>query len=408
MNNNSFYIRILLLLLGGFPVILPAQTFEEARQLAFDGQRVKARQICQLILSREFNSDVAVLMARTYAWDGKADSTRILLDKVLAVNPGNMDALDAYSDVEYWAGNYTQALHFCDMALKKDTVSQAILFKKAKILHSQGNFSEAVSTLEKLIQINPAHAEGLKKLQEYRLDVLKNSIQLTYTLDLFNHDFNRDPWQIAALAYSRKTRLGTIITRINLADRYGKSGVQGEVDAYPRFGENNYGYLNYGYSSSAVFPKNRLGFEWYHNFPKSFEGSLGLRILQFDESSVNIYTATFGKYIGNYWISSRAFVTPDTSGTSFSGQILLRRYFSDPENYLGLRLGYGISPDDSRNLIDSNQKLALKTRSIRLDYNHIFNHLWILNAGVVWGSEELQSGTFSGYYTFNISLMRLF
>ncbi|MDD4645804.1 MAG: hypothetical protein PHY99_07435, partial [Bacteroidales bacterium] len=77
-------------------------------------------------------------------------------------------------------------------------------------------------------------------------------------------------------------------------------------------------------------------------------------------------------------------------------------------NYFGLRLSYGVSPDDNRNLIDSNQKLALKTKSVRLEYNHIFNRLWILNTGLVWGNEELQSGVYASFYTFNISLMRLF
>ncbi len=154
-----------------------------------------------------------------------------------------------------------------------------------------------------------------------------------------------------------------------------------------------------------------MGVEWYHNFPKSFEGSIGMRFLQFNNSHVSVYTATLGKYAGNYWFSLRSFVTPGSEGTAVSALFQVRRYFSDPENYLGLRLGYGISPDDNRNLIDSNQMLALKSRSIRADYNHIFNHVWIFNTSVVWGNEELPnlpSKTFSGYYTFEVGLTRLF
>jgi len=408
MKTKQSSILILFLLPIWISGNLGAQTYEEARHLAFEGQRVKARQICQSILSQGFNADVAVLMARTYAWDGQSDSTRILLNQVLLKYPDNMDALDAFSDVEYWSENYVKALEYCDLALKKDSTAEGFLLKKARILHSSGQDEGAILILTKLIRINPAHTEALKKLQEYRLDMQRNSIMLSYTLDLFEKDFNRDPWQITALSYGRKTRQGSVIARVNLAERYGNRGFQGEVDAYPKIGENNYGYLNYGYSPSSVFPKHRLGLEWYHNFPKAFEGSLGIRILKFDSSFVDIYTATLCKYIGNYWISSRVYVTPDTSGTSFSGQLQMRRYFSDAENYFGLRLSYGVSPDDNRNLIDSNQKLALKTRSVRLEYNHIFKRLWILNTGLVWGNEELQSGVFSNYYTFNISVMRLF
>lgn len=357
---------------GSYKIL--AQTFEEARHLAFSGQHDKARQVCKALLSKEYNTDVAILLARAYAWDAMTDSTRIILNEVLVHSPENSDALDAYADAEYWAKNYEKAIEY----------------------------------IERLIRLNPANAEALNKLQKFRLDVLKNTFRLTYTIDLFDKAFSRDPWQIAALSYGRKTKLGSVIARVNLADRYGSRGFQGEIDAYPKISENNYGYLNYGFSNGQVFPKNRMGAEWYHNFPKSFEGSLGMRILQFETSHVNIYTATLGKYVGNYWISLRSFVTPGTDGTSVSGFLMARRYFSDPENYLGLRLGYGVSPDDNRNLINSDQRLALKTQSVRVEFNHSINHVWIINAGAIWSNEERSTGNFSGYYTFDIGISRLF
>jgi YaiO family outer membrane protein len=240
--------------------------------------------------------------------------------------------------------------------------------------------------------------------------VLKNSIRLIYTLDYFDKAFDRDPWQITALSYNRKTKFGSVIARVNLAKRFDNSGFQGEIDAYPKISENNYGYLNYGFSQSTIFPRNRMGLEWYHNFPKSFEGSIGMRILYFTNSNVDIYTATLGKYTGNYWISLRSFVTPGTSGTSVSGLLQMRRYFSDPENYFGLRLSYGVSPDDNQNLVDPDleSRLNLKTRSLRLEFNPLFNHTWIFNTSAALGNEERQSGIFSGFYTFDIGISRLF
>ena len=369
---SCLLIVFLLITAGSYKIL--AQTFEEARHLAFSGQHDKARQVCKALLSKEYNTDVAILLARAYAWDAMTDSTRIILNEVLVHSPENSDALDAYADAEYWAKNYEKAIEY----------------------------------IERLIRLNPANAEALNKLQKFRLDVLKNTFRLTYTIDLFDKAFSRDPWQIAALSYGRKTKLGSVIARVNLADRYGSRGFQGEIDAYPKISENNYGYLNYGFSNGQVFPKNRMGAEWYHNFPKSFEGSLGMRILQFETSHVNIYTATLGKYVGNYWISLRSFVTPGTDGTSVSGFLMARRYFSDPENYLGLRLGYGVSPDDNRNLINSDQRLALKTQSVRVEFNHSINHVWIINAGAIWSNEERSTGNFSGYYTFDIGISRLF
>ena len=385
-----------------------AQSYEEARNMALNGERAKARQMCRTILAQGFNSDVALLLGRTYAWDGKYDSTRLIMNEVLDRNADNMESLDAFADVEYWSENYAKAVEYCDLALKKDSTNEDFLFKKARILHSSEKYGEAVTTLEALIRINTTNAEALKKLQEYRLDVMKNRIKLNYTIDQFDKSFNRDPWQVVALSYGRKTKLGSVIARVNMAKRFGDIGFQYEIDAYPKISENNYGYLNYGFSQSSVFPDHRFGAEIFHSFPKAFEGSLGMRTLFFGSSDVTIFTGSVGKYISNYWISLRSYVTPGTTGTSVSGQLQMRRYFSDPENYLGLRLGYGVSPDDNRNLIDSSQKLTLKTRSVRMEFNHIINHVWIINPAAAWGSEELTPGNFSGYYTFDISITRLF
>jgi len=404
------FLLLAVIMFNGLFCSVSAQSYEEARNLALNGERTKARQLCRAILAQGFNSDVALLLGRTYAWDGKYDSTRIILNEVLVHNPDNMEALDAFADVEYWSENYTKAIEYCDLALKKDPKNEDFLFKKAKILHSSEKYEEAVASLEELIRINHSNAEALKKLQEYRLDVMKNRIKLNYTIDHFDKSFNRDPWQVIALSYGRKTKLGSVIARVNMAKRFGDTGLQYEMDAYPKISENNYGYLNYGFSQSSVFPDHRFGAELFHSFPKAFEGSLGMRTLFFGSSDVTIYTGSVGKYISNYWISLRSYVTPGTTGTSVSGQLQMRRYFSDPENYIGLRLGYGVSPDDNQNLVnsDSSSRLKLNTRSIRLELNHIINHLWIINPAAAWGSEELTSGNFSGYYTFDISITRLF
>lgn len=396
------------LLFAGLLSHVSGQTYEEARNLAFNGERAKARQICKQILVEGFNSDVALLMGRTYAWDGNYDSARIVLSEVLIRKPGNVEALDALSDVEYWAENYEKAIEYCNLALRNDSTAENFVLKKARILHSYEKYEDAVILLEEYFIKNPGNSEFLIKLKEYRPDVMKNSIRLSYTLDFFNESFNRDPWQITALSYGRKTKLGTLVARVNYANRFGEKGFQYEIDAWPKISENNYGYLNYGYSKNTLFPKNRFGVEWYHNFPNAFEGSLGMRFLAFGTSNVDIYTATIGKYIGNYWLSLRSYVTPDSTGTSVSGYITARRYFSDPEDYIGLRIGYGVSPDDNRNPLISEKVLTVKTRSIRAELNHIFNRIWILNMGATVGGEELEPGAYSGYYTFDISVLRYF
>ncbi|MBN2635731.1 MAG: YaiO family outer membrane beta-barrel protein [Prolixibacteraceae bacterium] len=409
---NKINVRILttlaFLLLAGLSNLLQAQTFEEAQDYAFNGEHEKARSICRIILSEDFNSDVALLMGRTYAWDGMYDSARVVLQSVLVQKPGNMEAFDALSDVEFWAGNNEKAIEYCNEALKTEPESHAFALKKARILFSDDNHEDAVHVLEDYLQNNDGNADIIRKLNEYRLELLKNNIRIIYTVDLFDKDFNRDPWQLIALSYGYKTKLGSVTGRVNFARRFGNQSFQYELDAYPKISENNYVFLNYGFSNGALFPKNRYSLELYHNFPNAFEGSIGARLLDFSGSGVDIYTATFGKYVGNYWISLRSFVMPDADGTSVSGFLTVRRYFSDSENYIGLRIGYGVSPDDRRNLISSGENLTLKTQSIKLEYNHIIKKIWIISTSAVLGGEERIAGEYSGYYTFDIGFSRLF
>jgi YaiO family outer membrane protein len=384
------------------------QSYQEAKELAYSGQHEKAREVCRQILSKDFDSDVAVLMARTYAWDGKYDSTRVLIREVLKRYPSHWDALDAVSDIEYWDNNYAEATRYCDIALAKDPNDEHFILKKSKILKANKQFDQSAALLEALLKVDPANAEARKKLSDIRLDQLKNRIRLIYTYDFFDKKSNRDPWHLAALSYGRKTSVGTIIGRINWAERFGSKGLQYELDGYPAISENNYAYLNFGYSSLSIFPKLRAGAEWYHSFPKAFEGSLGMRALHFTNSDTYMITGTVGKYVGNYWISLRSFVSPSSTGTSVSGSIQTRRYFSDPEDYIGLKLGYGISPDDRSRGDGSSTYLTMKSQSVRVEYNHIFNRIWTTNIGASVSNEEFPTIGYVVNYTFDIGIGRFF
>jgi YaiO family outer membrane protein len=384
------------------------QTYQEAKDLAYNGQRAQAREVCRKILAKEYDSDVAVLMARTFAWDGQYDSSRVVIAEVLKRYPTHWDALDAISDVQYWDKKYPEAIVYCDIALSKDAKDQHFMFKKAVLLNAKGDYDQAVFQLESLLKINPANAEARKKLSDIRLDQQKNRIRLTYTYDFFEKNANKDPWHLAAISYARKASFGTIIGRLNWAERFGSKGFQYEMDAYPHLSENNYLYLNLGYSDLTIFPKIRSGAEWYHSFPKAFEGSLGMRALFFNNSNTYMFTGTVGKYAGNYWLSLRSFVTPSSNGTSISGSIQARRYFSDPENYIGLRLGYGVSPDDRSYGDGSSTYLKLKSQSVRGEFNHLFNKIWTLNVGASLSHEEFPAVGYILNYSFDFGIGRSF
>lgn len=405
---NHFIFVSLFALLVFTGNVVSAQNYDEAKELAYNGEREKAREMCRKLLADDFNSDVAVLMARLYAWDGKYDSSRVYTSKVLERFPEHWDAMDCLSDVQYWEEKYPEALKSCDIMLAKDPKDETFMFKKAKILNDMKEYDLAAAQLEALLKIYPSNAEARKKLEEIRLDQMKNRVRVAYTLDLFEKSANRDPWQLVALSYERKTSIGLVIARVNWAERYATNGLQYEMDVYPRINKNNYAYLNFGFSDVTIFPKYRGGAEWYHSWPESFEGSLGMRALFFSESSTYIYTGTLGKYLGKYWISFRTYLTPYSGGTTASAFLQARRYFADPENYFGLRLGYGASPDDRSFGGGNTSYLTLKSQSVRGEYNHIFKKVWTTNVACSVTNQEFPEVGYVMNYSFEFILGRYF
>ena len=155
-----------------------------------------------------------------------------------------------------------------------------------------------------------------------------------------------DPWRLASASLSRRTAAGSLIARVNYADRFATTGVQVEADAYPRLNDDVYLYLNAGYSGAAIFPEWRFGGEAFTSLPGAWEASVGFRQLRFGGAPVTLFTGAVGKYIGNYWLSLRPYLRQKEHGLSASAGLTARRYFEDGDHWVGAAASYGSSPTD--------------------------------------------------------------
>lgn len=130
-------------------------------------------------------------------------------------------------------------------------------------------------------------------------------------------------------------RWGPVIARAAHADRGDAGDEQFELEAYPRFAPKTYAYLAAAASTEGtLYPDWRLGAELYHGFGKGFEASAGWRHLEFADD-VDLFTASLGKYIGNWLFIGRGYRADDIN----SWQATARRYFGDAGSYLGARVG---------------------------------------------------------------------
>ena len=180
--------------------------------------------------------------------------------------------------------------------------------------------------------------------QSARDSAFARTVGMEYEYVYFEGD--QEPWQLASLSLRQVLPGGSVIGRVNYADQYGESGVQLEMDAYPRLGRSTYAYLNAGYAPSGFFPDWRLGGELYGNFAGGWEASAGVRRMQFDTTGVTLLTGSVGKYVGNYWVSLRPYVDPNGGEPSASGALIGRRYFADADHYVGASVSYGDTPSE--------------------------------------------------------------
>lgn len=365
--------------------------FMQARQLAFNGEREKARELCNRILEVSPRySDVRILLGRTYSWDGKRNEARTAFSEVLAYDSANTEAWSALADVELWDDQPEASLKAAENGLRFNPGNTGLATRKIKALIALQQCDPVFSELLKLKQSDSACTE-CRVLYDKAYEACANrTFAAGTTIEHFSNTYGTAYYNFVQIGM--RTPKNTIILRINQSSRFNKTGFQPEVDMYPSLGKKMYGYINYGYTPYDLFPKHRLGLELYRSLPRAFEVSLGGRYMNFGGGSeVFIYTGSVTKYLGNYALIGRIFITPDTRSFSRSGIINLRRYYADADNYIGLTASAGFSPDQRALLttagLDSTDQAAANSiyffKSQRVGFacskTFRFKHVLLLN-----------------------------
>ena len=383
--------------------------YQVARGFAFSGRRAEARILLRKILElKPTYAEPQTLLGRTYSWDGKYDSARIELTKVLSYSPKNEDATNALIDTELWSDNYSSALLLSNTALKEiDPRSEEFLLKKIRALNNLERYKEAFATVEELLKINPKNEKAISLAESIKKETRINKIGMSYDYDRFSSTFT--PWTGISAFYSRKTKyLGSVIGRINYANRFNTPGVQYEADMYPKLTKKIYSYFNVGFSKADIFPRFRFGFSLYSSFPHSFEGEIGVRYLKFN-SSTYIYTGSISKYISNFWFSLRPTLIPDTLGFSKSVSLITRYYLKgSSDNYLNLTLSTGLSPDQYNKDSTLAKTPNVGSKAIKMGFQHLFYKRFIYSAGVIFRKDEYRKGLYRNNFNFSTGLEMFF
>lgn len=387
------------------------ELFSKARNAAFEEDNYpKAFDLTKRALEKSPDyADVRIFLGRLYTWTDKADSARVEFERVLEENPGHEDATLAYGNLEYWNDNSEKALVIVSKGLKKHQNSEDLLLLKAKILKDLKRYSEAGTTINQVLKINPKLTEARSLGESIKNVSSKNEIGVDYQYVYFDKRFD-DPWHLASVDYSRSTKIGSIIGRFNYANRFSSNGTQVVIDAYPSISDTFYAYLSGGISSSgSIFPDYRAGASLFANLPSAFEGELGFRMLSFDDETW-IYTASLGKYISNFWLNARTYLTPDNENVSQSYTLNVRYYLGGEDDYLSLGIGTGISPDNETNniLYDNQSNYKLKSNNISIGYRVSIKstNIFFINASLE--DQEYARETSGNQFTMGVGYFKKF
>lgn len=360
----------------------PDSSFEKARELAFNKQRKQAQDTLLSILTKYPNyHEIRSFLATTYSWDGEYKKARKEFTYIFDKEKKDKSIWEAAIKNELWDDMPYPALEMTTEALKNFPNDPEILYLKASAQEKTNNPLEALNTIELILTQNPND----QKAKDYKISLnnalSQNAIGITSSVDIYSDVF--DPMQYYALMYRRQTKYGSIIGRVNFNRRFNENGLQYEVDLYPKIAKGLYAYVNIGLSNSFLFPDVRYGLELYKSLPKSFEVSLGLRSLKYS-TTTNIYTGSLGWYTGNSYMSFRPYITPGETGTSKSGTFTYRKYRSDADNYLGVSLSVGFSPEINQFNINEDAAKFVDLKSQRINLGYYFTSSNKQNA---WGTQ---------------------
>ncbi|TDO05484.1 YaiO family outer membrane beta-barrel protein [Sunxiuqinia elliptica] len=390
------------------------ELFQMARTAAFEEDDYpKAIKLSKqaLEISPDY-SDIRIFLGRIYTWTDRQKEAREAFRYVLERYPGHEDASMAITDLEYWNDNNQAALEYCNKGLEKHPDSEGLLLKKARILNNMKRFDQAYQVAENLLEQHPENDEARSLQRTIRYDSAKNKLSVSHDFSWFDSKYpahlHDSPWHIVGVDYSRYTKIGSVIGRVNWGRRFDNTAFQYEIDSYPYLAKNIMAYMNVGFSDqSAVFPRFRAGMSLYFSLPKAFEAEAGARFLRFS-SNTWIYVASVSKYYKSYWFNLKTYLVPGNEKISHSYTMTTRYYTGGADDYWKFSFGYGLSPDDAVSVQNYISDYRLKSAHIGLGFRKSIKRFNVIGLSASYINQEFRKDQKGNQINTSVTYIRKF
>lgn len=301
--------------------------------------------------------------------------------KLLASYPTDTIARNQIINLQIQRQNYAEALKHIDTALNNDQDNENLLLKKIELTQLMGDTYKAYQISKTATASNPGSRKIKLINNELFLLSRQNQIGINYAFTAISPR-TQQAWNVYGLSYIRSEEFGTLVGRVNYADRNNLTGYQFEIEAYPTHNKS-YSYINMAYANSIVFPKFRFSYSYFLPY-KTWETEIGLRYLSNVGDHFLGFTAALGKYFGPYWLNIKTFVTPNDEKLANS-YVLSGRYYlnGSSDDYFTAIAGYGFSPDDRGRNFEIDNRLNMESIRFTIGYQRT---LWRTNVLGIFGT----------------------
>ena len=266
----------------------------------------------------------------------------------------NNSAKDIIGDL-IEAKKFKEALTQVDKKIEEDPTNIDLLYLKAVILMEQERYDKAVWVLDQIFDLDRENAKALallktiEKLDSRHVSNLNTIVLNNTTADVEQknpEEIKNDIWTYSLFLYSHRFSSGTLSAQVNEASRFGQTGFQYQAIAYPKLIGSSYLYLSYAYSNSTLFPSNYYAGEIYIPFLEHVTVSAGASYYEVLQSSFILNTYSLDIYFSAYEATVRSnYYIPKMGKRSLYWIINIKRFFDNPDNFIGLQVETGETPD---------------------------------------------------------------
>lgn len=356
--------------------------------------------------------DFHLFLGRAYQLTESIDSARYYYKIVVEKNPKYEDAYTYWSQMEINAKNYPEANRITDQAIALFPQNKTFYFKKLAIYELQKEDNQAYDYLKSIDKQFPNDPEIKQRLFLLERKNNNDRVGLNYSITFFDRN-GVGPWNLGSAQYIRERKWGSLIGRVNYANRLSfktsiADGLQYEAESYFFTGKKAYSYVGAAYSDDIVFPKWRLGYSFYYNFNKGWEADLGVRYTKTVDQDLTAAVIGVGKYLGSYWINLRTFLQNQNSEIYPAFTLTTRYYFGSRFDYATVMLGYGTSPDERSVLGQLEQRIAMDSYRIGVGYYRVLWQNYLAGVQVNYNNQEYLPGRKQNETELNFSLQYRF